>query len=111
MIFGFYRESTNRLRAYGKPLCCQQHDAHRDYGNYVAVNFTNTYDKQASEVDIFILLYDANGNIIGGGHDWTTEPTPAGATTEIEIWVDYSDSKEIDSIQAWVVPNYWTEFK
>jgi hypothetical protein len=82
-----------------------------DYGNYVAVNFTNTYDKQASEVDVFILLYDANGNIIGGGHDWTTEPTPAGATAEIEVWIDYSDSKEIDSIQAWVVPNYWTEFK
>ena len=38
-------------------------------------------------------------------------PSPAGDTAKIEVWVDYSDSKEIDSIQAWVVPNYWTEFK
>ena len=82
-----------------------------DYDNYVTVNFTNTYGKQVSEVDVFVLLYDANGNIIGGGNDWTTEPTPAGGTMDIEIWVDYSDSKEVASIQAWVVPNYWTEFE
>lgn len=81
-----------------------------DWDNYVLVNFTNTYSKQVSEVDIYVLLYDTDGKIIGGGHDWTTEPTPAGGTTEIEIWVDYGDSKEIASIKAWVMPNYWTEF-
>ena len=82
-----------------------------DWDNYVAVNFTNTYGKQASEVDVYVLLYDADGNIIGGGDDWTTEPIPAGGTMEIEVWVDYSDSKTIASIQAWVVPSYWTEFE
>lgn len=82
-----------------------------DWDNYVAVNFTNTYSKQASEVDIFVLLYDADGNIIGGGSDWTTEPIPAGATMEYEVWVDYGDSNEIASIKAWVVPNYWTEYE
>ena len=82
-----------------------------DYDSYVAVNFTNTYSKSASEVDVYVLVYDADGNIIGGGHDWTSEPTPAGGTTEIEVWVDYSDSKEVASIQAWAVPNYWTEYE
>lgn len=82
-----------------------------DYDNYVAVNFTNTYGKQVSELNVYVLLYDADGNIIGGGNDWTTEPTPAGGTMEVEVWVDYSDSKTIASIQAWVVPNYWTEFE
>ncbi len=82
-----------------------------DYDNYVAVNFTNTYSKQVSELDVYVLLYDADGNIIGGGNDWTTEPIPAGGTMELEVWIDYSDSKTIASIQAWVVPNYWTEFE
>ena len=82
-----------------------------DYDNYVAVNFTNTYNKQVSELDVYVLLYDADGNIIGGGNDWTTEPIPAGGTMEVEVWIDYSDSKTIASIQAWVVPNYWTEFE
>ncbi len=82
-----------------------------DYDDYVAVNFTNTYGKQVSELNVYVLLYDADGNIIGGGNDWTTEPTPAGGTMEFEVWVYYSDSKTIASIQAWVVPDYWTEFE
>ena len=82
-----------------------------DYNDQVTVNFTNTYSKQASEVEVFVLVYDADGNIIGGGSDWTTEPTPAGATEVIEVWVDYGDSKEVASIKAWVVPNYWTEYE
>lgn len=82
-----------------------------DYANYVAVNFTNTYSKQASEVDVHVLVYDAEGNIIGGGSDWTTEPLPAGGTAEIEVWVDYADSREVASIKAWVTPNYWTAFE
>ncbi|MBG0784308.1 MAG: hypothetical protein H0S79_04330 [Anaerolineaceae bacterium] len=82
-----------------------------DYNDQVTVNFTNTYSKQASEVDVYVLLYDAEGNIIGGGNDWTTEPIPAGSTMDFELWVDYSDSKEVASIEAWVVPSYWTEFE
>lgn len=82
-----------------------------DYNDQVTVNFTNTYNKQASEVDVYVILYDAEGNIIGGGNDWTTEPIPAGGTMDFELWVDYSDSKEVASIEAWVVPSYWTEFE
>jgi len=81
-----------------------------DYDNYVTVNFTNTYSKQVSEVDIYVLLKNASGQIIGGGNDWTDAPTPAGGSTEIEVWVDYSDSETIDTIEVWVTPNYWTEF-
>ena len=77
----------------------------------VRVNFTNTYSKPASEVDVNVLLLDAAGNIIGGGADWTTEPIPAGGTTEIEVWVDYDPALEVASIQVWVTPNYWTAFE
>lgn len=82
-----------------------------DYNEYVLVNFTNTYSKQVSEVDVFVLLYNASGTIIGGGNTWTTEPTPAGGTGEVEVWVSYGSAETIDSIQAWVVPSYWTEFE
>ncbi len=82
-----------------------------DYNDTVAVTFTNTYSKQVSEVDVFVLVYDADGNIIGGGSDWTTEPTPAGGSTSIEIWVDYDSNRTADSIDVWVYPSYWTEFE
>jgi hypothetical protein len=82
-----------------------------DYDDYVAVNFTNTYNKQASEVTVYVLVYDDDGNIIGGGSDWTSEPTPASGDTDIEVWVDYDDNRTVDSIDVWVCPSYWTEFE
>lgn len=82
-----------------------------DSDYYVLVNFTNTYSKQVSEVDVFVLVFNAAGSIIGGGNTWTSEPTPAGGTGEIEVYVSYGSTETIDSIQAWVVPSYWTEFE
>ncbi len=82
-----------------------------DYDNEVAVSFTNNYSKSVSEVDVYVLLYDAEGQIIGGGSDWTEEPTPAGGTSEITVWVDYSDDRTVDSIKVWIAPNYWTDFE
>jgi hypothetical protein len=82
-----------------------------DSNDYVLVNFTNTYSKQVSEVDVYVLLFNAAGSIIGGGNTWTTEPTSAGGTGEVEVWVSYSSAETIDSIQAWVLPSYWTEFE
>jgi hypothetical protein len=82
-----------------------------DYDENVTVSFTNNYSKSVSEVDVYVLLYDAEGKIIGGGDDWSEEPTPAGGTTEVEVWVDYSDDRAVDDIKVWVVPNYWTEFE
>lgn len=82
-----------------------------DYDNYVLVNFTNTYSKQVSEVDVYVLVYNDAGAIIGGGRTWTNSPTPAGGTGEIEVWVSYSTSETIDAIKAWVVPSTWTVFE
>jgi len=82
-----------------------------EYEDNVAVSFTNNYSKQVSEVDVSVLLYDAEGNIIGGGSDWTTEPTPAGGTTEIEVWVYYDDAKTVATIGVWITPNYWTVYE
>jgi len=82
-----------------------------DYSDKVKVNFTNSYTKQVSEVDIYVLLYDASGNIIGGGNTYYDEPTPAGGSGEYEIYAYYDSEYTVDSIKAWVVPSYWTEFE
>jgi hypothetical protein len=77
----------------------------------VLVNFSNHYSKSVSEVDVFVLVYNAGGQIIGGGKDWTKESTPAGGTGELEVWVVYADGETIASIEAWVVPSFWTVFE
>jgi len=82
-----------------------------DYDTDVLVNFTNNYNKSLSEAEVYILLYNAEGLIIGGGSDWTDDPIPAGEKAEIEVWVDYANSQNIDKIRVWVSPNYWTEYK
>ena len=77
----------------------------------VLVNFSNNYSKSVSEVDVFVLVYNVDGQIIGGGKDWTKEYTPAGGTSELEVWVTYAEAETIDSIQAWVAPSFWTKFE
>lgn len=81
-----------------------------DYEDYVTVSFTNTYDKPVSEVEVYVLLFNAEDLIIGGGDTWTSEPTSAGGTTEVELWVNYDSEMTIARIEAWVVPNNWTRF-
>jgi hypothetical protein len=81
------------------------------YDTDVLVNFTNNYNKSLSEAEVYVLLYNAEGLIIGGGSDLTDDPIPAGETAEIEVWVDYANSQTIDKIRVWVSPNYWTEYK
>ena len=83
-----------------------------DYQIDVKVSFTNDYTKGVNEVDVYVLLYDASGTIIGGGTDYTDEPTPAGGTGEAEVYMYYDDEiADVDSIEAWVVPSYWTDFE
>ena len=79
--------------------------------SYVLVNFSNNYSKLVSEVDVFVLVYNAEGNIIGGGRDWTRDPIPAGGTSEFVVWITYADAEIIASIDAWVIPSYWTNFE
>lgn len=81
-----------------------------NFDEYVMVSFTNTYNKQVSELDIYVLVYNDDGLIIGGGWDWTRDPISAGETAEIEVWVTYADAETIATIEAWVVPSFWTDF-
>lgn len=82
-----------------------------DYQDTVLVNFTNTYSKQVSEVEVYVIVRNAAGEIIGGGNDWTEEPTPAGGTGSAEVYVTVDSSETIASIEAWVMPSYWTDFE
>jgi hypothetical protein len=80
-------------------------------GDDVLVNFTNQYSKTVSEVDIYVLVYNDAGEIIGGGKDWTKSPTPPGGTSELEVWVTYDSAETIAVAEAWVVPSFFTSFE
>jgi len=82
-----------------------------NYNDTVSVTFKNNYTKSVSEVDVFVLLRNAQGEIIGGGDGWTSELTPAGGSATIEIWVSIDSSEEIASLEAWVMPSFWTNFE
>ncbi len=82
-----------------------------EYDTGVLVNFTNQYEKQVSEAQVYVLIYNADGLIIGGGSVWTEDPIPAGGSAEVEVWVDYASSQNIDTIRVWVAPNVWTEYE
>jgi hypothetical protein len=77
----------------------------------VLVNFTNQYSKTVSEVDVYVLVYNAAGEIIGGGKDWTKSPTPPGGTSELEVWVSYDSAETVAVAEAWVVPSFFTIFE
>lgn len=81
-----------------------------DYDNYVTANVTNNYSKDISEVYAYVLLYNADGQIIGGGYDWS-EAIPAYGSTDIEIYISYSSDEVPDSFDVWIEPSYWTEFE
>jgi hypothetical protein len=80
-------------------------------GDDVLVNFTNQYSKTVSEVDIYVLVYNDAGEIIGGGKDWTKSPTPPGGTSELEVWITYDSAETIAVAEAWVVPSFFTSFE
>jgi hypothetical protein len=81
-----------------------------DYDNYVTATVANNYGKGVSEIDVYVLIYNADGQIIGGGYDWS-EAIPAYGSTEVEIWVSYSTDEVPDSFDVWAEPSYWTEFE
>jgi hypothetical protein len=93
------------------PFVINSADITGDFDNYVTVNFTNNYSRQVSEVDVFVLLYNAEGQIIGGGFDWMTDPIAAGGTTESEVWVEYASDETVDEIDVWVMTSSWTKFE
>ena len=82
-----------------------------DFDDQVKVTFTNTYTKQVSEVDIYALVYDKDGIIIGGGSTYLDEPIPAGGTGEIEVYAFYDSDLTVSDIMVWVVPSYYTAFE
>jgi len=80
-------------------------------GDYVLVNFSNQYSKTVSEVDVFVLVYNDAGEIIGGGKDWTKFPIPPGGTSELEVRVTFDSAETIAVAEAWVVPSFFTSFE
>ncbi|MGI6740784.1 MAG: hypothetical protein ACOX7C_04775 [Brevefilum sp.] len=81
------------------------------YDDMVKVNFTNTYNKEVSDVNVYALVYDSDGSILGGGLSYYIDPIPAGASADFEFYVTYQTDEIVDRIEAWVLPYYWTDFE
>ncbi len=82
-----------------------------DSSKSALVEFTNTYSKEVTEVDVYVLAYNEEGEIVGGGDTWTSDSISSGGTGEVEVWISYDYSETIDYVEAWVTPSYWTKFK
>jgi len=82
-----------------------------DDNNYVTVKYTSTYTKPVSELAVFILLYNPEGEIIGGAVSNTEDPIPAGGSGEVDIYVFYSRDLTVSEIKAWLAPSIWTKFE
>ena len=95
----------------GNPFTVNSANITGDYGSPVTVNVTNNYSKDVSELNVFVLLYNAEGQIIGGGNDSTKEPIPSGDSIDFELLINYSYNEVVDSIETWVEPSNWTEFE
>ena len=82
-----------------------------DNDSYVVVNYSSSFSKPVSEVAVFILLYDEEGEIIGGAVNSTDDPIPANGSGEVEVFVFYSRERTVDDIQVWLVPSTWTKIE
>ncbi len=81
-----------------------------EYSKDILIKLTNTYNKSISHVDIYVLAYDEDGNILGGTSDWITDPIGAGETIEHEMWLFVSMQDEIAELKGWAVPSYYSDF-
>jgi hypothetical protein len=82
-----------------------------DSEEYAQVTYTNTYSKSTTEADIYVLAYDADGVIIGGGKATTKDILSPGASMETQVYIYYNRDSSIASVSAWVFPNTWTKYE
>lgn len=71
---------------------------------WVRVTFQNNHTGGIRNSGIFVLVYDQDETIIGGAQYWEADQIPAGGIYEKEIWINYCESRQIDSVRAWVAP-------
>lgn len=82
-----------------------------DYENNLTVTVKNNHSQGVTDIEVYILLYDPSGNIIGGGNDYIEETIQPAGTAAVEIPIYYPSTETIDTWDVWVVPGYWTEFE
>lgn len=74
----------------------------------LSFDLTNASDKAMSDVWLVAVVYDKDGNFIGGGTTYTEE-IGANSVTAQEITVNISG--EADAVDVYGVIDFWTEIK
>ena len=76
------------------------------YWPIVTFDLTNTTTKSITDLEMIVVLYDADGNFIGGGTAYT-ETIAGNSTTAQEVYVNVSG--DADTADVYIVINSWTE--
>ena len=74
----------------------------------VKVTVVNTLNKSITDIKLFVLLFDANDEIIGGGSAYPDDLS-ANGSQEVEVWVTYIDEGEPARIEAYPTITTWSE--
>ncbi|MEE4194956.1 MAG: hypothetical protein V2J07_07145 [Anaerolineae bacterium] len=74
----------------------------------VSFDLTNGSDKAVTGLEMIVVLYDADGNFIGGGRT-TSDILSANGTVGQEVYVNVLG--EADSVDVYLVVDYWTEIE
>ncbi|NSW50929.1 MAG: hypothetical protein HPY85_00295 [Anaerolineae bacterium] len=77
------------------------------YWPIVTFDLTNTSAQSLTDVEMVVVLYDVDGNFIGGGTAYS-EALAANSTTAQEVYVNVSG--DADTADVYIVIDFWTEF-
>ncbi|MCB8969001.1 MAG: hypothetical protein H6660_19150, partial [Ardenticatenaceae bacterium] len=75
----------------------------------VTGTLNNAYGKPATDVLVYTVLYDAAGNIIGGGFTYVDE-VPAAGSVDFETSVSLEADAEVATVQMFATVSGLTEF-
>lgn len=74
----------------------------------VYFDLTNSSDKAVTGLEMVVILFDADGNFIGGGYT-SSDILSAGATVAQEVYVNVLG--DADTVDIYLNIDYWTEIE
>jgi hypothetical protein len=73
--------------------------SNEDYSK-VSLTITNNHNQRISDLTVYVLLYNADGVIIGGSKDYLGE-IGANSSAEMEIWVSDIGNQALGKIEVY----------
>lgn len=81
-----------------------------EFWSSISLDIRNTYTKGLSEGIVYVLLLDANGDVIGGGNAYL-ESIGEDSVRTVEMFVTYAEKTDPASIVVYPTITTWTEIQ